>query len=92
MLLAAEQSRGADNKLPYMDKVLEAWHEAGVTAPEQVSARQAAHARGRAAAPAAQRPARQVSAQQYTQREYTDEELNRQTLELLEEASQRDER
>lgn len=92
LLLAAEQSRGADNKLPYMDKVLEAWHEAGVTAPEQVSARQAAHARGRAAAPAAQRPARQVSAQQYTQREYTDEELNRQTLELLEEASQSDER
>ena len=92
LLLAAEQSRGADNKLPYMDKVLEAWHEAGVTAPEQVSARQAAHARGRAAAPAAQRPARQVSAQQYTQRKYTDEELNRQTLELLEEASQRDER
>ena len=92
LLLAAEQSRGADNKLPYMDKVLDAWHEAGVTAPEQVSARQAAHARGRAAAPAAQRPARQVSAQQYTQREYTDEELNRQTLELLEEASQSDER
>lgn len=92
LLLAAEQSRGADNKLPYMDKVLEAWHEAGVTAPEQVSARQAAHARGRAAVPAAQRPARQVSAQQYTQREYTDEELNRQTLELLEEASQSDER
>ena len=92
LLLAAEQSRGADNKLPYMDKVLEAWHEAGVTAPEQVSARQAAHARGRGTAPAAQRPARQVSAQQYTQREYTDEELNRQTLELLEEASQSNER
>ena len=33
-----------------------------------------------------------IFAQQYTQREYTDEELNRQTLELLEEASQRDER
>ena len=87
-----EQARAAEgNKLGYLDKVIEAWHEAGVTAPEQVSARQAAHARGRAAVPAAQRPARQVSFQQYTQREYTDEELNSQTLELLKEASQLDE-
>jgi DNA replication protein DnaD len=91
LLLAAEQSRGADNKLPYMDKVLEAWHEAGVTAPEQVSARQAEHARGRNAGGSAQRSVKQVSAQQYTQREYTDEELNSQTLELLKEASQLDE-
>lgn len=88
LLLAAERARGAEKKLPYMDKVLEAWHEAGVTSAEQVSVRQTEHARSHASgAQAAQQAGRQVSAQQYTQREYTEDELNGATLELLEEAS-----
>lgn len=83
ILLAAVQSLHAETKPPYIDKVLEAWHTAGVTDPAQVAARKAP------ARPAAamQKPARQVSAQQYTQRDYTEAELaNELTNELLEEA------
>ena len=81
ILLAASQSTHAENKPPYIDKVLEAWHAAGVSDPAQVAARKPAP---RAAA---QKPVRQVSAQQYTQREYTEAELaNELTNELLEEA------
>jgi len=82
ILLAAAQSVHAENKPPYIDKVLEAWHAAGVTDPAQVAARKSA-----ARISTAAKPAHQVSAQQYTQREYTDAELaNELTDELLEEA------
>jgi len=81
ILLAAGQALHAESKPPYIDKVLEAWREAGVTDPAQVAARKPAQ---RSSAPKA---ARQVSAQQYTQREYTEAELaNELTNELLEEA------
>ena len=82
ILLAAEQSAHAENKPPYIDKVLEAWHAAGVTDPAQVAVRKST---SRTAAAA--RPARQVTAQQYTQREYSEAELASElTRELLEEA------
>lgn len=71
ILLAAAQAQSAENKPPYIDKVLQAWHEAGVTEPAQVSARKAAHK-----TPAAQRTGKQVGAQQYTQREYTETQLD----------------
>lgn len=82
LLLAAEQSRNADNKIAYMDKVLEAWHEAGVTSADQVSARKAA----RRTAPAKPAAAAKVTAQQYTQRDYTDDELNALAFDVMEEA------
>lgn len=79
LLLAAEQSRGADKKLPYMDRILQAWHEEGITSPAQVAARKEQRA-------PAQGTARRVAAQQYTQREYSDEELNAFTADLIKEA------
>lgn len=82
LLLAAEQARKADSKLPYMDKILEAWHAAGVTSAEQVSARKASRAPAGRAAPGA----RKVAAQQYTQREYSDEELDALAFDVMEEA------
>lgn len=84
MLLAAEQARTAESKPPYIDKVLEAWHAAGVSDPAQVAARKGTRK------PAAQgnaRTGKQVGAQQYTQREYTESELDSQlTNDILKEA------
>ena len=75
ILLAAEQSRAAERKMPYMDKILTAWHEEGVTSPDQVKTRKK---------PAA--GARRVSAQEYAQRDYTEEELESRVTDILEEA------
>jgi len=83
IILAASQATAAESKPPYIDKVLLAWHEAGVTDPAQVSARKTAR---RPAANAA-RPGKQVGAQQYTQRDYTESELDsRLTDDILKEA------
>ena len=79
LLFAAEQSRAAEgSKTAYLGKVLEAWHEAGITDIAQARAekRPAPAGRGRKA----------VSAQQYGQREYTEEELDAVSNDLIEEA------
>lgn len=84
MLLAAAQAVSAESKPPYIDKVLEAWHAAGVTDPAQVAARKNVR---KPAAQAAAKPGKQVGAQQYTQREYTESELDSQlTNDILKEA------
>lgn len=84
MLLAASQAVSAESKPPYIDKVLEAWHAAGVTDPAQVAARKSAR---KPAAPGAAHVGKQVGAQQYTQREYTESELDSQlTDDILKEA------
>ncbi len=78
LLCAAEQARSAEGgKIAYLDKVLEARHEAGITSVEQ--------ARGRRRP---ERPAKTktVSAQQYGQRQYTEEELLAVSDDLIEEA------
>lgn len=81
LLFAAEQSRGAQgSKLAYLDKVLEAWHEAGIT---QLSQAKAGHRKE----PAPKgRGGKTVSAQQYGQRDYTEEELLAVSDDLIEEA------
>ena len=72
---AAEQARNAEGgKLPYLDKVLETWHAAGITDLSQVQARKAPAKR------------KTVSEQQYTQRQYTEEELLAVSDDLIEEA------
>ena len=72
---AAEQARNAEGgKIPYLDKVLETWHAAGITDLSQVQARKAPAKR------------KTVSAQQYAQREYTEEELLAVSDDLIEEA------
>ena len=78
ILCAAEQARNAEGgKMAYLDKVLEAWHEAGITDVSQ--------ARGRAR-PGEKSQKRTVSAQQYGQRQYTEEELLAVSDDLIEEA------
>ena len=72
---AAEQARNAEgSKIAYLNKMLEAWHEAGITEISQVQAQKS--------------PARTktVSEQQYTQRHYTEEELLAVSDDLIEEA------
>ena len=71
LLLAAEQAQGAARSMPYMDKILESWHSAGVTTPEQA-------ARHKPAAAGSKR----VSAQQYDQQRHTEEELANRVDEL----------
>ena len=75
---AAEQARNAEgSKIAYLDKVLETWHEAGITSAAQTQGR-------RKTRPAAQ--TKTVSAQQYGQRQYTEEELLAVSDDLIEEA------
>lgn len=80
LLQAAEQARNAENgKIAYLDKVLEAWHEAGVTDVSQA----------RPAKKPDARKEKQVSAQNYTQRTYTEEELDLVTEDLFAEVRKR---
>lgn len=79
LLLAGEKARAAEgSKIGYMDKVLEMWHEAGITDISQAQA-QKKPARGQA-------PGKTVTAQQYGQRTYTEEELSAVSGDLIEEA------
>ncbi len=75
---AAEQARGAeDNKIAYLDKVLDSWRQAGITDLSQAQGRKK---------PAVQPKNKTVSAQQYAQRDYTEEELSKVSGDLIEEA------
>jgi DNA replication protein DnaD len=75
---AAEQARNAEGgKIAYLDKVLEAWHGAGVTSVEQAQGRRK---------PQAAPNRKTVSAQQYGQRQYTEAELLAVSDDLIEEA------
>lgn len=76
LMQAAQQSKNAEgSKLAYLDKVLAAWHEAGITDVSQA----------RPAGKKAPGRQKQVSAQQYTQREYTEEQLALVSEDLIEE-------
>ena len=78
MRAAAEQARNAEgSKIAYLDKVLETWHDAGITSADQTQGR-------RKTRPIAK--TKTVSAQQYGQRQYTEEELLAVSDYLIEEA------
>jgi DNA replication protein DnaD len=79
LLLAAAQARSAKAKPPYIHKVLETWHQAGVNSPGQVT-------QNRPLSAAAVRPGKEVGAHRYSQRDYTSEELNALSVDLMEEA------
>ena len=81
LLFAAEQARVAEgSKIGYLDKVLDAWHQAGITTVAQAQARKKPEPRPKT---------KTVSAQQYTQREYTEEELSAASVDLIEEAKKK---
>ena len=67
LLLAAAQARAASRKMPYIDKILQTWHETGVSTPAQVPA---------------EKPPKPAAGQQYTQRQYTEEELEKRITDL----------
>ena len=78
ILAAAEQARNSEgNKLKYLEKVIDTWHDAGVTDISQTQTKKQMESR---------RKMKTVSAQQYTQREYTEEELLAISDDLIEEA------
>ena len=82
ILCAAEQARSAEaNKIGYLDKVLEMWHEAGITDISQARARKKPEEK--------KKGGKTVSAQQYGQRQYTEEELLAVSDDLMEEARKR---
>lgn len=76
--LAAAQARNAKQKIPYIDKVLTAWKQKGITTVDKAQAENQA---GSAA-----RPSREVGAHRYGQREYTEEQLEVGTDDLIQEA------
>lgn len=81
MQFAAEQARAAEgSKIAYLDKVLETWHEAGITDISQARAQKPAEKK---------KTGKTVSAQQYGQRDYTEEELLAISDDLIEEARKR---
>jgi len=78
LICAAEQARNAESgKIAYLDKVLETWHDAGITSVEQAQGRRR---------PQTARNTKTVSAQQYGQRQYTEAELLAVSDDLIEEA------
>lgn len=81
LLFAAEQSRVAEgSKIAYLSKVLDMWHEAGITEISQASPK------ANQQKPAPQPAGKTVSAQRYGQRDYTEAELLSVSEDLLEEA------
>ena len=68
--------------MAYMSRVLEMWHEEGITDISQVRAKK--RNEKKPAGPGG----KTVTAQQYTQRDYTEEELMAVSDDLIEEAKQ----
>ncbi len=91
--LAAGYARGMDKPMPYMHKLLGAWHEAGVST---VEAAQAEHERFRQQAQAGEKPQpggvkppKRVVEQQYDQRAYDPDEFGDLSPEQIEEMSRK---
>lgn len=74
ILFCAAYARDAEKPMPYLDKLLTAYHTQGITTPDQVEAARttfaAEAASNRPAAPAPRRQGKVVGEQQYTQRTY----------------------
>lgn len=87
LFLAASLSKDAEKPMPYLDKLLKAWHDADITTPERVQAARAERSASYAAtsSPVAQK-GKVVSQQQYTQRTYDEIDLAKWAASLIEEA------
>jgi DNA replication protein DnaD len=91
LILAASLSQTADKKMPYMDAMLRAWHEQGISTPEAAQAARERFEKAPAAATAApQRHGKVVTAQLYTQRTYDEIDLNKWAASMIEEAKESD--
>lgn len=79
LLFAADQARTAQgSKTAYLSKMLEMWHDAGITDVSQARERRPEEKKAAGK--------KTVSAQQYAQRHYTEEELDTVSADLIEEA------
>ncbi|NCB05723.1 MAG: DnaD domain protein, partial [Clostridia bacterium] len=93
LLLAAGYAQNAQKPLPFMDKMLEGWHNAGVQTVENAVAERERHAQSAppsssASSAASPRPMKTVREQQYDQREYDPAEFDGLTPEELKEIEQ----
>ena len=87
--LAAEFARGVDRPMPYMNRLLQGWREAGALT---VEAARAEHERFQSAQKDAARPAqpvKRVIEQQYEQRTYDPDEFDDLSEEQLEELNRK---
>jgi DnaD/phage-associated family protein len=78
---AAEYAKNSGKPMPFMDKILQSWHEKGITRLEDA---QADH-EGRKAALTADKPVKTVIEQQYVQRTYDSSQFPDFTPEEIEE-------
>ncbi len=89
MDLAAEYARNVDRPMPYMDRLLQGWRDAGAETAEAARAEHARYTRdaerGRASAPPAREGTKRVVEQQYGQRVYRPEEYDGLSPEQIEE-------
>jgi DNA replication protein DnaD len=91
LVLAASFSQTADKKMPYMDAMLRAWHEQGISTQEAAQAARERFEKTPAAATAVpQRKGKVVTAQLYTQRTYDEIDLNKWAASMIEEAKESD--
>ena len=76
ILLAAQYSTMAENKLPFINKILNNWHERGITSVKEAKAEHERHVQGlNAEADKSPSIRKQVDFNQFEQHSYTDEEL-----------------
>lgn len=87
--LAADFARTADKPMPYMDKLLSGWRDAGVDTVEAARAEHERRQQAVGAKPVPQGAAKRVIEQQYEQREYDPEELDGLSPEQLEEMNRK---
>jgi len=77
VLLAAEYSEMAENKLPFINKILSSWHSRGITTLEEARADHEQHllGKGQETASPAKGLKKQLDFNKFPQRNYSEEEL-----------------
>lgn len=75
ILLAAEYSTMAENKLPFINKILSNWHKSGITSVKDAIADHQRHIQSLQGTGKAVSPRKQVDFNQFEQHTYTDEDL-----------------
>lgn len=75
ILLAAEYSSMAENKLPFMNKILSSWYESGITSVKQAKAEHERHKQALQLGMKAGSLLKQVDFNQFEQHSYSDEDL-----------------
>ncbi|HZJ57488.1 MAG TPA: DnaD domain protein [Clostridia bacterium] len=75
ILLAAEYSTMAENKLPFINKILNNWYDSGITSVKEAKADHERHTQGGQGIGSESAMRKQVDFNQFEQHSYTDEDL-----------------